>query len=288
MLSILITGKLITAKDGGKNMNQKQFLFRLLNKLHLKAFIQKPDVYGLKNLTKIAKNKGIVVATTHLSDIDVQVVTSVISHYKRTGMAILAAHLNVPFYGDTLQLLTENNLYGVSGSFGFKFFKGQGATFKFEPTDFHKMKVALDEGGALVIAAHIPTYDWKLPDKSGLGAVFLAQQEDEPLILPVAVDIDHKKSTVAGTFYTDFKGTLIRLITGRRPKSKLFIGKAIELQKISQHDLELVRKFYKKDEKLTDEELLITEKTINKLQEQRGEVMSSLASLLPHEKRGKW
>lgn len=253
-------------------------------KFNSETKLHKPIVEGLENLTNIPKNEKVIITPNHLSDIDIETVIATVAPYRDVSVADQSTHLEVPIFGSIMQFLGENELYGVSSKFGKK--KTWLPTFRLNPQDYEAMKVPLEKGRALVIAAHQPTHEWKLPAKPGIGGILLAQKTGAT-ILPTAVDI--KCPEFIDLSPINF-GVLKRLFLGKRLDVKVTFGKPIRLEPIPSEEIKILEKFLNHDERhgMTKDEIQIARTTFKKLQSQGSEVMQSLANMLPQEKRGIW
>lgn len=254
------------------------------SRLNSESKLHKPTVDGLENLTAIPENQELIIATTHLSDIDMETAISTVSPYRDVSVASQSTHLENPIFGRLMRWATENEIYGVSSKFGKK--PNWLPAFRFNPKDYEAMKAPLEKGRAMVIAAHRPTHEWELPDKPGLGAIYLAQISGG-VILPTAVDVQYPEFIDLSPIG---KGVLKRLVLGKRPDVKVTFGTPIQLTPIPQEEISVAGKFLNHDErhKMTADEIQQAKLVLEKLQLQGAEVMKSLANMLPQSKRGRW
>lgn len=253
-------------------------------KFNSETKLNKPAIEGLENLINIPKTEKLIIASTHLSDIDTETAIATVAPYRDVSVADQSTHSEVPILGSIMRFLGENELYGVSSRFGKK--KTWLPTFRLNPKDYEAMRVPLEKGRALVIAAHQPTHEWKLPNKPGLGAVYLAQITGGT-ILPTAIDIHNPQFVDFPIISPDI---LKRLLQGKRLDVKVAFGKPIKLSPIPSEEIKLLNKFLNHDERhtLTNAEIDRSRAILEKLKLQGSEIMKSLAGMLPQEKRGIW
>lgn len=270
----------------GNEFNPRRKIPRIgiVTRINSESKVHKPTVEGLGNLIGIPKTEKLVIATTHLSDIDMDTAIATIAPYRDVSVASQSTHLENPISGRLMRWATENEIYGVSSKFGKK--PTRLPTYRFNPKDYEAMKVALEKGRAMVIAAHKPAYEWKLPDKPGLGAVYLAQTSGAT-ILPTAVDVQYPEFIDLSPINP---GVLRRLLQGKRPDVRVVFGRPMRLNPIPSEKLMNVTKFFNHDERnrMTKDEIEEAKTTLKTLQLQGSEVMKSLADMLPRNKRGRW
>ena len=148
----------------------------------------KVELIGEDNINKIPTDAKIVVAVDHMNNLSIP-----------TAAMALADRLPVIISNQSTQFMTFRNPQGALGVVvgGKRNFRGidydleTGKPKAFNPENFDDMTQALDEGYALIVAAHNPVATDKLPDKSGYAAAYLAGI-DGAWILPVAVNIKAK------------------------------------------------------------------------------------------------
>jgi len=246
--------------------------------------LNKPTIEGLENLTNIPRAEKLIIASTHLSDIDTETAIATVAPYRDVSVADQSTHLEIPVFGNIMRFLGENELYKVSSRFGKK--GNWLPAFRLNPKDYEAMRAPLEKGRVLVIAAHQPTHEWRLPNKPGLGAIYLAQITGAT-ILPTAIDIHHPEFIDFPIINLDI---LKRLLQGKRIDVRVAFGKPIKFTPIPYDEIRLLSKFLNHDERhvLTKDEINKSRSTLEKLKSQGAEVMRSLASMLPQEKRGVW
>ena len=243
-------------------------------------FIKPPRTQGLNNLTQIPQNQPLIIASTHLSDIDVQTVAANIAPYRNVGIASQASNQRDFLIGSFLRLAGIANVFGITNEYDSKKHLSH---YKFNHEDFEIMNEAIKKGKTIVIAAHNPTYNWKLPEKPGKGAVYLAQLSNA-MILPAALDI---QSDMPIGMADDKINSIKRFILGKKPNARIIIGKPIKFSPIEQHDLKQMADYFENKIKnqFKNQDLEKIQITITKIKEQAQTIMKVLADMLPQEKR---
>lgn len=241
---------------------------RALEKLRLFLY-KKPTVEGRQNLPSGA----CVVATTHLSGYDVPEVAAELMKNRNAGMAMQSTILNFPMLRPFIHLMGEEDFFPISNR--------NSSNLDFEGLE--QMRDAITkEGKTIVLAAHNPTKDWKLPDNPGLAAVILAHAAKVPLV-PVDLDIQSKT-------YPKLRRLVKNSVLGKKPDAKMIIGSPISFPEISEDKLKAVINLYSLDKRrvMSEEQIRGAKVTLNILKSEAESVMKALASNLPPEKRGKW
>lgn len=237
-------------------------------------------VVGKELLKEIPPNRKVIIATTHLCDSDVPIAGLALSDSFDIAIVHHSTHDNLledPVSWVGAAIAGRKNFLSVNSR------KQDGKVVtNFVPEDFEPMEDALDKGKTIVIAAHNPTYGWKLPQKGGLGAAYLAQLSDA-LILPVSINVESASKT--GTL-ADMK----KVVSTSKKKfsAQVSVGHPIDLKKIEVERIAEILKKRKEGNVLSPEEKKEFSEIHTKLQEQAEVVMSSLAAMLPPEKRGVW
>ncbi len=228
-----------------------------------------------------------VIATTHISDIDVQEIASIIGEDRKIGVSSLSTNLTFPLFAPFVNAVGRENLFPISNTIkhGGKF------SFSLNIEDIEKMKKGItDEGRTMIVAAHNRTQGWKLPEDPGLAAVVLAHVANVPLV-PVALDI-HSESPIGmagdilGRATTITKNLLLR----KRPHARVSICDPIQPLDISHESIIAAVSLYsiEKRKMMSKEDIDQAKLTLNILKTEARQVMHSLAEKLPYEKRGIW
>lgn len=274
------------SKTFENDLNPRKRISRIgiVTKINSELKLHKPVIEGLGNLTQIPKTEKLIIATTHLSDIDIETAIAAIAPYRDVSVTSQSTHLENPISGRIMRWAAKKEIYGISSR------PRKNSTwrqdFEFNPQNYEAMRTPLEKGRALVIAAHQPTHEWKLPNKPGLGAIYLAQISGAT-ILPTAVDIQYPEFIDLPPISLDI---LKRLLQGKRLDVKVAFGKPIRPTPIPSEEIKLLNKFLNHDEKhtLTKDEISKSRSILEKLKLQGSEIMKSLASMLPQYKRGPW
>lgn len=261
----------------GESKNEKSSL-RVRKVFEVSRFdIKKPTVEGLENLP----DKPCVVATTHLSDIDVQEVAMVVANQRKIGIVSQETNLDFPLYKPFVAAIGRENFFPIANAP----YQGARTAYSLRIDDLRKMEEGITKDGrTMLISAHNPTHNWELAEKPGMAAVVLAHMANVPLV-PAALDIE-SKNPVAQT--TNNIARVKNLLN--RPNAKIIFGEPIDIAEISEEKLKAAVGLYSPDQRRTMSEDQVREarETLGILQAEAEEMMLSLAEKLPPEKRGKW
>jgi len=213
---------------GGSSQNnpqQERSSFQVREVFKVSRFdIKKPTVEGLEKLPPTP----CVVATTHLSDIDVQEVAMVVANQRKIGIVSQETNLTFPLYKPFVAAIGKENFFPITNA---PYKKGKTA-YSLRLDDLRKMQEGItQEGRTMIVAGHNPTHNWQLAEKPGMAAVLLAHMANVPLV-PVALDIE-SKTPVAQT--TNNLARLKNLLN--RPHAKIIFGDPIELAQLSEEKL---------------------------------------------------
>lgn len=252
-------------------------------KTGLGFIIENPNMIpliGKEFLKEIPPNKKLIIATTHLSDADVAVAAYALSDNFDITIVHHSTHDNP---SEDAWSWVGAAIAGRKNFLSVKSRKEEGKVIAdFAPEDFEPMRDALGNGKAIIIAAHNPTYDWKLSDKGGLGAIYLAQLSDA-LILPVSVNIESEAKSGS---LVDMRKAVSK--NKRKSKAKVSIGQPINLEKVNVQKMTEILKKRKEGSSLSHQERREFTEIATKLRDQSSIVMRTLAAMLPPEKRGVW
>jgi hypothetical protein len=248
-----------------------------------------PEVKGWENFYNLPDGIRPVVATTHMTDTDVQIGASIFSPLVDVGVASLQTNQTDALIGKLVALAGKENFFNIANTFE----EGK-PHFQLNPENFVAMAQAVNEKDkTMVIASHSPVYDKRqLPDTAGIAAAIVANLTDR-VILPVAVEI---KSDERVGMSDDMVTSAKKLAQGKRPPSQVHIAEPIFLDelpaeyKTSQADvfaaLGLLDGARRKN--MTASEKALALKTLRRLQKQGEVVLMAQAAELPKEMRGKW
>lgn len=244
--------------------------------LQLKTQLGKIEISGMENLEKIPKDKKVVVAPDHKTDMAVPltvhalgdsldlVITNESVHHKFTGE---------PSMNLGMRLVGRDNFLPID-------FMGKGTDkhpTAFNPDNFIPMMKAMDKGKTTIVAAHNPSLGGHL-EQGGYGAVYLAEMTDA-VIIPVSIDIISKENL-------GMAQNVLRTFL-KKPDVHIQIGEPFSLDKIE--DIGKMKELMDKrkgGERLTHEEFSEFSRITEDLKEQSEALMKRLVEITPIEKRG--
>ncbi len=245
----------------------------------------KIEVIGEEYLKEIPEGAKIVIAVDHLNNLSIP-----------TAALELGSRLPIQISNQSTQFSFRENPGGNIGvvAGGKKNFKGidyDSETDKpktFNPENFDEMLDPLSEGYAMVVAAHNPVNNNKLPEKGGYGAAYLASIADA-YVVPVSVNIKSEVHVMEGNagIINNLKGAVSML--KNRPEAVISIGKPrkvaeeANIQKF--HSLFMKRK---ESGRLSADELEEFKRLRASLNSASNEIMEDIAIMLPEEKKGTW
>ena len=250
---------------------------RLWKRMQVKGEI---ETEGMENLDLIPPGKKVIFAPTHITDGDIPAAALALGDHFKLGIVNQSVHHRLtgePSMYLGLLLAGKGNFYPVD----FEWVKRKGKKSKvgrFNPQNYLAMSKAMDEEGkAMVMAAHSPAFNSKLPGKGGFGVVFLAGLTDA-VVVPVAVDFQSEHTITAETYLQNIV---------HRSGVKIRIGKPIDFEPIEgiEDSLEL---FSQEKGLLSADERAESRRILKTLTRQSNQLMRELASLLPPDKRGVW
>lgn len=217
----------------------------------------KREVKGLENLHRVPADANLVVATGHITDFEIPLITATLGQHLNLAITDLSLHRSV--ISSLLSLdptILGILLAGQENFLSIKYKKVNGerrGLFKSE--DYTRMVAALRRGKSIIMAAHNPSFDGKMPNHSGVGVAHLAERVKKSVILPAVANIEGDKSL--GQASNPLKTLLAR------PSVTISLGEPFTLPKNPMHDRVIRR---------TNQEL----------------VMRAVAKLYPEDKRGIW
>ena len=242
---------------------------------YIQINIREPFVEGGENLP----NYPCVVATSHLSDVDVLAVVRAIMGVDQRKIGISSQKTNFDLSLPAMKLAGLDHFFPLQNTTQ----KNGHASFTLNLPDFERMRDGITkERRTMVIAGHVPTRNWKLHRHAGIGPVLLAHMANVPLV-PAVVDIMSLTPVAQSTM--TLKERALRLIKGERPSAKIIFGKPMTFPEISEEELKAIFNLYGlKRENIHEEEWA----TIALLKQEQDAMMLSLAANLPSKKRGVW
>lgn len=275
---------------GGGNNKPKstRFFDRLgfLSRLAMETMVKRPKVEGLNHLNELKPGQHAVFATTHLADIDVHAVIQALAPYRKVDVASLETNQKDPKQAIFERMVGRNRFHDVKNTFDTEKDKPYTSV---DPENYKIMKSAMDRGSDIVIAAHRPVRrieKAELPKHIGIGAVYLAQLSESPIV-PTALDVaSDKRVGMASNLAFSLKETHIL----EKPDSKLKIGSPIQFEQIPHADLEAFGMMFssisRSELRKDPEKLERARATFEKIKQQSETLMKKIAELLPPEKQG--
>ncbi len=213
----------------------------------IKAFISGYDVVGEDALDVLPKGKKNIFATSHNTDCDVPLSTLV------TGREVpvkLSLHQNLAgivglALGKDMLLPIDSKYSEPSDIPGAVEYMGD-----FNPDNFIPMEEAMEQGYAVVIAAHNPVYGGKTPDHAGLGPGYLAQIAgvEDTVIIPIGVEILSENQVSRGSTMFNVKNlkqTVSNIVN--RPKAVVRIGSPMQMEEIDPEKLQYFQNIMSKN-----------------------------------------
>lgn len=268
---------------GGSSQNntqQERSPFRVRKVFEVSRFdIKKPTVEGLEKLPPTP----CVVATTHLSDIDVQEVAMAVANIRKIGIASQETNLTYAPFVPFVKAIGKENFFPVANA---PYEKGKTA-YSLRIDDLKKMQEGITQDGrTMIVAGHNPTHNWQLAENPGMAAIILAHMANVPLV-PATLDIESKTPVAQST---DIMPRIKNFVTLNRPSAKVIFGDPMDLAEISEEKLRAAVGLYSPDQRrgMTLEQVTEARGTLGVLQRESEQMMEALASKLPPEKRGKW
>lgn len=278
------------------NSKKSSCRFRGAMWLNSELIAQKPEVVGLENLGKIPKGVNPVIAGSHLrTDASLQIIARELARKFNLGIAAQAENRKNPITNAILTLIGQDNFYDIDNITTRKKVNGKSERtdrYTLNLNNYEVMKDAMEKGKTMLVAAHsAPIYNGILPDKPGFAAVYLAHLSGQRAILPVVLDI-YTDDPDTGRIDRKFNAAK-KLLTGKRPKSKMTICEPITLDFIDPSSIELMKKWLmarlnRKPSGLNSEDQGKAMETQKKMRRDSERVMYALAKALPAEKRGIW
>ncbi|HUC96659.1 MAG TPA: hypothetical protein VMR16_03290 [Candidatus Saccharimonadales bacterium] len=148
----------------------------------------------------------------------------------------------------------------------------------FNPDNFQPMAEALNQGKAVILAAHNPADNFELKN-GGYGVAYLSDIcEGKVVILPVAIDLESEAPV-------GMQSTQLQTVTNK-PSANVNIGEPFELSKIEGiDDLSVILGRRSAGQSLAVDRVLLSD-LHTQLRAQSDEIMLRLAASLPDSKRG--
>ncbi|HYU65066.1 MAG TPA: hypothetical protein VEK36_02265 [Candidatus Paceibacterota bacterium] len=196
--------------------------FMAMVRLMVGLGIRDIKITGIEHLQKIGSSGGIVIATTHMTDLDMPLSAFVLGRYfdlVAVNMSLHHSFRSNPLINILLHLSGKRNFLPVD------YKEGKPAKGIFNLANYIPMMDALHNGKAVMISAHRPMSEPHLPERGGIGVVYLAGIANAP-ILPVAVRLQTPDLSLG---YTN---TIWKTIL-HRPSAHLIIGSPLSFDSLS-------------------------------------------------------
>lgn len=222
-----------------------------LMELFTAAVAGKREVSGIENLHKVPAGSNLIVATGHITDLEIPLITATLGRYLDLAITDLSLHRGISkdptFIG--LLLAGRENFLPVQ----YKVVRGKRIGV-FNPVDYELMVEASNRGKAILIATHNPSFDGIMPKNAGVGAVHLANELENSVVLPAVANIECNNLGQASNPFKTFLA---------RPEVTVSLGEPLVLPKYEEGDR--------------------VSRNVNK-----AALMNAIARLYPQEKRGIW
>jgi len=255
-----------------KESSSKRLMFAV--ELWKKTMLNSMTVKGLENLQNIPRDQKIIVATTHISDLDISAAICAVGNDLDLAIANESVHHDFMKEPDTnigLHLAGKSNFIPID----YKKENGKKSPALFNPENFEPMMEAMEDGKRILIAAHTPLNknETEIPSP-GYGAAYLAEMSDA-VILPVATKI---KSNQDNAMYEDrFKTALKK---SKKSDIEVVIGTPFKLKKI---DINRMKELFEKRKiggRLDSKEREEFSRLASELREQSKELLNRVTELL--------
>lgn len=242
----------------------------------LKTQVKDILINGMEHLSEVPKDKKIIVAVSHITDIDVLLAIKALGNDFDLAVANPSFHHKFSEEWPTnigLRIAGKDNFFPID-------FKKNGEEKKpsaFNPENFEPMQKAMEGGKSMAIAAHSPSHAGRL-EKGGYAAVYLSALTDA-IIIPVGINLKSEKPV---GMYENPLETL-----KKRPDAEINIGIPFNLEKIEGiEDLAAISSKRKRGEKLTEVDVDRFSDLAKQLRKQSDLLMKKISELVPEEKRG--
>lgn len=245
---------------------------------NLKLVTKEIKVYGEDHIKNIPQGKKVIIATTHISDLDLPIVATVLGKYfdiAITNQSLHHSFLAEPSINMAMKVAGKENFIPID----YNKVDGEKKGF-FNPDNFEIMSEALKNGKAIIIAAHNPAKNWKLP-KGGYGVAYLSDITDDVIILPVTVNLESSEPI-------GMADNMVKNII-EKPVASVYINEPIELEKIpGLEELSQITDKRKEGKILNHDERNRFSELKKLLENQSDSIMNALSANLPNPKKGKY
>lgn len=253
----------------------------MMLELQLKPFISGYTVENIEALDSLPKDKEFIFVSPHLRDFDVPLSALVAGKKypsKLTGHENLKGGVDAALGKDLY--IPISSTYSEPSDVPYKAVEYLG---EFDDKDYQPMIQAMDEGYAIIMAAHNPVYDGKLPEHAGVGPGYLAllNGKENTCIVPFGISVNSDKYIGRGSIM--FKPQNIAHTVGNlfhRPKATVRIGQPIQMGNINQEDFNRFRDVIAKDPSARSrEEVVFRRKFMLELEKANRPIMDTVLAL---------
>ncbi len=275
-------------KTVSQHRQPKHSSFRLMwtMRVFAKVLVGKINVVGQERLESLPADVPVVVAVTHISDIDIPLVVLALGSYFDFVVTDISIHRN---FRDSIRSVDPTIvgilIAGIDNFLPITYVLENGKRKgQINPDDRIQIGQALKAGKTVVIAAHNPTFDGKLPDAPGYLAVRIAQSVENTVVIPVTIQIGK------GSDRLGLVKTIVQTIL-KRPAAKISIGEPLifnnpAAKRAAATVEDILDRRRRGLEQADDQDKLQKAKQI--VIREGSRLMRALAKMLPPERRGKW
>ena len=252
----------------------RQLMF--MNDAQLKLMTGGLRVTGLEQIDRIPPDRMVIVATSHLTDLDIPATISALGNVLDLAVSDQSSHHK---FSDEAAGYAAITLAGKKNFLPIDF-QGSGAEKRpavFNPDNFEPMVEAMHEGKSVLMAAHTPSLRGQL-ERGGNGVPYLASLT-HALILPVAIELVSEENL--GQVADQLKTAL------KRPPVRVCIGEPIEFYPIPGIErLSVLIEKRRQGNTLSDDESAEFSRLSRALRQQSQMLMRVITHMVAFEKRG--
>jgi 1-acyl-sn-glycerol-3-phosphate acyltransferase len=246
-------------------------------------FCREFSIEGEENLEEIRKLRDenpdahFVLTSSHFSNLDAPAAVKALGRDLDMQIAVESMHFG---------LTPQEAMYRIAGKENFtpldyvKNKSGEKGSVPgtFNPENFEALAEKIGAHGKNAWIALHPFNLHGEMEKAKVGPIYLAQKTNSKIV-PLALELSSENSTLAGI------GKLAKTLA-QKPRTKLHIGKPMELPKIDVAPFEAFLKKRQNRETISDEEHAAYKAALSVLREQADLVGKTVASMLPAKMRG--
>lgn len=257
----------------------------LATELAIGIAVSKIEVIGKERLSNLPPQIPIIVAFSHISDLDGGLALLALGHDLDLVVTDMSIHHKLwASLRSSDWTIAGILIAGRKNFLPITFVQEQGyRQGRIISSDLDRIQEKLEAGKAVLIAAHNPTSESKLPDKPGYAAIRVAQAVENALVVPVAVEVGD------GERQLGLAENLVETIR-RRPAAKVIVGDPLTFNNpLAKKAAAVIEDILnKRGANLTvadKEQIRMARKTVDA---EGARLMRALAVMLPSEKRGRW